>query len=79
MSNITDNERRAIASAREHLDAAEAEMRLGGGHRAAAVTELYDAAAAVGHAISASAMALERYRIEDAMARRAAEADEKRR
>jgi hypothetical protein len=54
-------------------------MRLGGGHRAAAVTELYDAAAAVGHAISASAMALVRYRIEDAMARRAAEADEKRR
>ncbi len=77
MSNITEHERTAIANVRRHLDAAEAEMRRGGGYRVAAMSELYDALAAVGHTISASAAALERYRIEDALARRAAEADER--
>lgn len=77
MSNITDQERTAIANVRRHLDSAEAEMRRGGGYRAAAMSELYDALAALGHAVSATATALERYRIEDAMARRAAEEDER--
>jgi hypothetical protein len=77
MSSLTSNERSSIENARRWLDAAEVEMKIGGGCRAAAIPMLYDALAQVGATIAACAAALERHRIEDAMARRAAEEDER--
>ena len=51
-----------LAEARQLLDAAEAEMRYGAGCRAAALPMLYDALAAVGALVSATATELERSR-----------------
>lgn len=77
MGDLSRNERAPIEEARRLLDAAEFEMRLGGGYRVAALPMLYRALAEVGAVIAACSSELERYRIEDALARRAAEADER--
>ena len=59
---LTAQEAAALATARRKLDEAEAEMRYGGGCRAAALPMLCDALSAVGSLVSATATELERSR-----------------
>lgn len=59
---LTAQESSALYHARRKLDEAEAEMRYGGGCRAAALPMLYDALAVVGSLVSATATELERSR-----------------
>ncbi len=59
---LTAQEASSLATARRKLDEAEVEMRYGGGCRAAALPMLYDALAAVGALVHATATELERSR-----------------
>ncbi len=61
-SELTAQEASSLATARRKLDEAEVEMRYGGGCRAAALPMLYDALAAVGALVHATATELERSR-----------------
>ena len=61
-SELTAQEASSLATARRKLDEAEVEMRYGGGCRAAALPMLYDALAAVGSLVHATATELERSR-----------------